>query len=243
MCQYKIFKFISTCKGFFEEDFSMYTTKDNKVMDIIDNEMLRQNEISEKLMNETRTFQSELKDFMDKFFSRLYDEKKDPGWIKMHFTTQIITNITRKELLDLDIWGFFDALKENTEWYKIESFLQPLLQKEFSEDLLKIFEDIKSVIKKYVINRIIRFENDQAIFKVDYEYRNYPATDWPYIQSVAIEHLGPNINRIQFLIIRHERFDTSIQSTMPHPDDMAMVAPSTSIAPQEITTESITRHE
>ena len=224
------------------QELSMYKcTPLDQAMPIVSESVLEPNESSEKWERKSREIQKTTGDYIYKFLLEVYRiNGRNPATVKRYFTTLPVAHMTRAKLQNLGIREFFSICRDKIEWYKCEAYLDPIIKHERDTTLEKILEDIKASIRSYLKDRIVYIDN-QAIYIVDYQYDRYSATEWPFLQQVALNYLGPKTKNMRFSIIKKERFGDPTQAS--DSQHGTMVTPSTKPLPRSNSKEDVVRKD
>ena len=206
----------------------MYKCTDlDQAMPIMSETVIMPNESSEELERKSLELQRAVGGRIYSFLMGLLlmynTNKQNPDTIKRYFTTLPVAGMTRAELKNLSICEFFNICRDKIDWYKCEAYLDPIIKREQNTTILEqILEDIKASIREYLKDRVV-YKDDWAIYRVDYQYDRYSAEEWPYIQRVAINHLGPATENMRFSIIKRARFSVPIQASDSHQGNIVTI--------------------
>ncbi len=223
------------------QELSMYKcTALDCLMPIVSEHVLMPSESSKDLVQKSFALQETVCDYIYQFLLELYKMNgQNLDRVKIHFTTQPVAHMTRAKLQNLGISEFFNICRDKIEWYKCEAYLDPIIQREKNtEKLEQILEDIKANIRAYLKDRVVYVHN-QAIFRVDDQYDQYSAIEWPYIQRIVINCLGPETRNMRFSIIKTELFGDPTQASDSYHG--SMVTPPTKPWPRSSSKEDVMR--
>ncbi len=219
----------------------------DQLMPVVSKSVLMLNESSEELERKTvelqRAVGGRIYSFLMGLLLMYNTNNQDPDTIKKYFTILSVPGMPRTELKNLSITEFFKICGDKVAWYKCETYLEPIIKQERKRDTTKleqILEDIKASIRSYLKDRIVYIDN-RAIYIVDYQYDQYSAEEWPFLQEVALNHLGPKTENMRFSIIKKDRFGDPTQASDSHQG--TMVTPSTKPLPRSNSKEDVVRQE